>query len=182
MTGPKGSIVSTTTTTTSASRLLLLSIHSSTLGVRFSVDYAFFNSCSFILNPPGFECGGKEDTHRGRSEHMCVCISCPLSTAEAVHSAGECESLYLSEMHTNAPAPHYADITPPNCYWWHITHIREAFVVPECLCLVGCTATVAGLLSCLPASVAVHCAVKGISRRTSDFGCQPGRLVSKIGT
>lgn len=122
MTEPKGSIVSTTTTTTSASRLLLLSIHSSTLGVRFSVDYAFFNSCSFILNPPGFECGGKEDTHRGRSEHMCVCISCPLSTAEAVHSAGECESLYLSEMHTNAPAPHHADITPPTCYWPLVTH------------------------------------------------------------
>ena len=90
-----------------------------------------------------------------------------------------CESLYLYEMHTNAPAPHHADITPPNCYWPHIAHIREAFVVPGCLCLAGCTETVAGLLSCLPASVAVNCAVKEISRRTSNFGCHPGRRLTQ---
>ena len=46
---------------------------------------------------------------------MRVCISCPLPTAEAVQSAGECESLYLSEMHTNAPAPlHHITLTSPH--------------------------------------------------------------------
>ena len=108
MTGPKRSIVSTTTTTTSASRLLLLSIHSSTSGVRFPVDCAFFNSFSFILNPPGFECGGEED-----GPSTCVCAShvhCLLRRQFTVRgSARVYTSLKCTQMHL-----HHITLTSPH--------------------------------------------------------------------